>query len=235
MSWLDVALSNLTLTEDVEGYLLGRGAKESSIMSDGMVTWQRMSEPSPDPAFREMAKPYGERFEGYAVCPAYSPRGTLIGFEARNTHRKHIMDYRTSEAAWSPFFLGMRRAMPKIWAGGDVWIVEGQFDLYPLEWAVPETDAVLATVRAKLSNAHIEFLSRFCKGRVHMCYDRDETGRKATHSYTDEKTGKYRMGALERLRRVGLKCQDVPFQGYKDPGEIWDAGGVNAVRAAFAI
>jgi len=198
------------------------------------VTWQRLEEPSPDPAFREMAGRFGERFTGYAVCPVWSPRGTIIGFEVRNTQRKYIRDYRLPEAVWNPFFIGMRRALPKIWAGGDVWIVEGQFDLYPLEWAIPETDAVLATVRAKLSKWHLEFLRRYCKGWVHMVYDRDETGLKATFGY-ETKEGKRRMGALDALQRVGLKSRDVPFSGGKDPGDLWDQGGVESVRAAFAI
>ena len=234
MSWLSEALGSCTLTDDVEGYFLGRGAKQDSIESEGIVTWQRLDSPAPDPAFRVMAGSYGERFVGYAVCPVWSPRGTLIGFEARNIQRKYIRDYRLPEAAWNPFFIGMRRALPKLWAGGDAWIVEGQFDLYPLEWAVPETDAVLATVRAKLSKWHLEFLRRYCQGWVHMVYDRDETGQKATFGYSTE-DGKRRMGALDALQRVGLKSRDVPFTGGKDPGEIWDQGGVKAVQAVFAL
>jgi len=233
MNWLSDVLDRCTLTADVEGYFLGRGAKAESIKSDGIVTWQRLSEPAPEASFRNMAGTYGERYEGFAICPVWSPRGTLLGFEARNTKQKYIRDYRLPEAAWNPFFIGMKRSLPKIWAGGDVWIVEGQFDLYPLEWAIPETDAVLATVRAKLSTWHVEFLRRYCKGWVHMVYDRDETGQKATFGYrTDD--GKYRKGALDVLSRVGLKCRDVPFSGGKDPGDLWDAGGAEGVRAAFA-
>lgn len=249
MSWLEPILSSFTLTEEVEGYLLGRGAKESTILGEGMVTWRTLPEPIPDAEFALKYGKYGEQLNGYLICPVRSPRGKLIGFEARNIHKKNIQDYRLPEAKWIPFFLGTRTAMPAIWAGGDVWICEGLFDKCPLEWAVPSTDAVLSTVRAKLSNTHVEFLRRFCKGTVHMVYDHDPTGIKATGlpnvkdgitnkmisvGSKDPETGKTRYGALAVLNRVGLKCREVPYKGGKDPGEIWDHGGVAAIKAAFS-
>lgn len=231
-SWLEKALAACVLTDSVEGYLLGRGAKEITIAAEGIVTWCPPVDPAPDPDFRKAHGEHGERLEGYLVCPVRSPRGSLIGFESRATHVKRIVDYRLPEAAWNPFWLGTRKAMPALWAGGDAWIVEGLFDMCPLEWAVPGTDAVLASVRAKLSKKHVEFLQRFCKGWVHMVYDRDATGRKSTVGWVDE-TGKHRYGALDVLQRVGLKCRDVFYSGGKDPGELWDKGGVAAIRAAF--
>ena len=232
--WLDDALKSMTLTEEVEGYLLGRGAKESTIAAEGIVTWSPTEFEIPDPAFVKVYGPHGENLRGYSTCPVRSPKGTMIGFEARSIQKKNIQDFRFQETQWTPFFLGTYSAMPKIWAGGDVWICEGLFDKCPLEWAVPDNHVVLATVRAKLSDLHVEFLQRFCKGWVHMVYDQDETGRKATMGWTDAESGRRRYGALDALNRVGLKCRDVPYQGGKDPGEIWDQGGVAAIRAAFA-
>ena len=170
---------------------------------------------------------------GYLVCPMYSIRGEVIGFEARSIHRKAIEDFRLPDTGWSPFWLGTRRAVQRLWAGGDAWVCEGLFDKCPLEWVVPSKDAVVASVRAKLSRAHVEFLRRFCRGWVHMVYDRDTTGREATLGYTDKAGGKH-PGALELLERVGLRCRDVPYQG-KDPGVIWDQGGVAAMQAAFPL
>lgn len=231
--WLDDALKGMTLTDEVEGYMLGRGVKEGTIRSEGIKTWMPTDQDIPDPAFVKIYGPRGDNLKGYLVCPVRSPRGLLIGFEARSIHKKNIQDYRFAETKWTPFFLGTRSAMPKIWAGGDVWICEGLFDKTALEWAVPSKDAVLATVRAKLSDLHVEFLRRFCHGWVHMVYDQDETGRKATVGWTDRETGRRRYGALDALRWAGLKCRDVPYSGGKDPGEIWDKGGAKALVAAF--
>lgn len=232
--WLDMALGAMTLTPDVEGYLLGRGAKQEAIVREGIVTWTPVDFDIPDSGFTRIYGMRGEHLAGYLVCPVRSPKGRIIGFEARNTRVKNIQDFRLAETKWTPFFLGTRAAMPAIWAGGDVWICEGLFDKFPLEWAAPPTDAVLATVRAKLSDLHVAFLQRFCKGWVHVVYDQDETGRKATVGWTDPVSGKHRYGALDALRRVGLKCRNVPFTGGKDPGEIWDKGGATAIRATFA-
>lgn len=232
MTWLADALSDCTLTTEVENYLLGRGAKEETIESEGIVTWKALTTKAPDENFRRWYGTYGERIAGYVVCPAWSPRGTLLGFEARSIHEKRIADFRLPEAKWNPFWLGLRAGMPRIWDGGDVWVVEGLFDKFALEWAVPNTDAVLASVRAHLTREHVEFLRRYCKGTVHMVYDNDKTGRDATYGCVDD-AGKRVFGALERLTQVGLSCRDVPYSG-KDPGAVWDRGGAAAVRDAFS-
>ena len=232
--WLDDSLSKMTLTEDVEEYLLGRGTKESTIESEGITTWKQTDDVIPDQGFSDAYGSHGEKLNGYMVCPVRSPRGVLIGFEARNIHKKIIMDYRLPESKWTPFFIGTRSAIPKIWEGGDVWVCEGLFYKTALEWAVPQGDAVLATVTARLSGLHVEFLRRFCTGWVNMVYDNDETGRKATIGWTDAESGKYRFGALDSLKKAGLKCRDVVYSGGKDPGVIWDTGGLPAIMAAFA-
>lgn len=234
MGWLDDALSQCRLTDEVEGYLLGRGAKEEFIQQEGIVTWCRADSPIPDQTFQDRYGTHGERLEGCLVCPVRSPKGEVIGFEGRSTQRKYITDFRLPPSAWNPFWLGTKTAMPKIWSGGDVWIVEGLFDLCPLQWAIPQEDAILASVRAHLSRNHVEFLRRFCKGWVNMVYDRDETGRKATHGYTDDQ-GKRHWGALDNLQRVGLDCRDKPYSGGTDPGEIWDLGGAPAIKKAFPL
>ena len=232
--WLQQALAACTLTEEVEEYLLGRGAKPETIRAERMVTWSSAPTACPDPDFSKRYGSRGEKLSGFMVCPVRSPRGRLLGFEARNINVKVIQDFRLPESKWTPFMLGTRRALPKIWAGGDVWITEGLFDLCPLEWLVPPGDAVLATVRAHLGRMHVEFLRRFCRGWVHMVYDRDGTGRKATTGFRED-TGKWMPGALENLERVGLRCTDVTYSGGKDPGEIWDKGGVTGLRAAFRM
>lgn len=239
--WLRAALKPKgPLPEAAEGYLLGRGMRERTIHRLGITLWTPPQTPAPDEAFRERygENGRGEYLAGRLVCPALSPRGDLLGFEARSWQgEKRITDYRLPEASWNPFFLGLTpEAMRKLWDGGDVWIVEGLFDLAPMERVVPGKDVVLATVRAKLSDAHIAFLKRILKpsAMVHMVYDNDETGRKQIDGWVDEKTGKRRWGALQRLGHVGVGCRDIPYRGGKDPGEIWDTGGEEALRRAFS-
>lgn len=239
--WLTQAFQvGSTLSEEAGGYLRGRGLRSDSIETLELGQWVPPEDPAPCEIFRKRYGKHGDMMIGWIICPFRSPRGNLLGLEGRTwawEDGKQITDYRMGEAAWNPVFIGLTSAaMEKIWAGGDVWIVEGLFDLAPMERVIPSKDVVLATVRAKLSDAHVEFLRRFLRpgATVHMVYDNDETGRKQTHGWVDEKTGKSRWGALQVLERVGLKCRDIPYRGGKDPGEIWDAGGEVALRGAFA-
>jgi hypothetical protein len=212
--------------------------REQTIHRLGMALWTTPAAPPPDEEFIERYSG-GKYLNGRLACPALSPRGDLLGFEARSWRTgegKKITDYRLPEAKWNPFFLGLTPdMMGRVWDGADVWVVEGLFDLAPMERVAPAGDVVLATVRAKLGDAHIEFFRRYVRrGTVHVVYDNDETGQKQTNGWTDDVTGKERWGALKRLEQVGVSCRAIPYAGGKDPGEIWDRGGEAALRVAFA-
>lgn len=236
-AWIATATQS-ELPEDALGYCLGRGMRETTVHGLGLSLWRTPATAPPDPEFARRYKG-GAYLDGRLVCPALSPRGALIGFEARTWRSgagKHITDFRLPEAEWNPFFLGLTPdAMVRVWDGADIWIVEGLFDLAAMERVVPAGDVVLATVRAKVSDAHVEFVRRFLrKGRmVHMVYDNDPTGQKQIFGWVAD-TGKRRRGALDRFARVGIACRHVPYSGGKDPGVIWDRGGEAALRAAFA-
>lgn len=232
MNWLAAHFPTLTLAEAHEGYFLGRGAKEESVTRLGIKTWQPMPEPSPDPDFCVRYGDNGERLGDWVLWPLYSPRGRVIGCAGRRGTSKTITRYLLPEAAWQPIWTGLTpETMQRIWNGADVWVVEGIFDLFPLEWAIPEADVVLGSERAKLTDKHVEFLRRFCQGWVRVVYDNDEAGQHGVHGFIGD-NGKKRWGALQRLDRVGVKAAAVMYRG-KDPGEVWNHGGAAGVRAAF--
>ena len=145
---------------------------------------------------------------------------------------KKISEFRTPEAEWNPVLVNTPLAVQRMWDGGSVWVTEGVFDLLPIELIAPPEDVVLATLRAGLSRRHVEFLSRFCRNRIYMVYDNDETGRKATLGWKDLTTGKYRPGALDLLKSAGLNVIDFRYRG-KDPGEVWSSGGIPNLRRVF--
>ncbi len=237
MAWLSEALTEMTLTEPVEGYLYGRGAKEETVRELGCVTWRAGESLSQEPLWLQRTGPdgRGEWLDNWLIMPLLGPRGQVLGFEGRRTDVKKFSRWLTPDAAWNPVFAGLTpTAMQKIWAGGDIWIVEGIFDLFALQWAIPDKDVVLASVTATLNRRQVEFLRRFCKGWVHMAYDNDASGKKGTHDWVDDE-GKTRWGAIRKLEHVGLRCRDVKYSGGKDPGEIWDRAGAEGVRAAFSL
>ena len=171
---------------------------------------------------------------GCLSMPFFSPRGVTIGVQFRNTDTKWISRFLLDSASWNPVWIGANRATPKIWKGAGVWIVEGAYDYFPLEWAVPEQDAVLGAATAKLSWSQIEYLRRLNPPFVNLVFDNDEAGRHGVRGYTD-KRGKRVWGALRDLEYVGVRCQDYVYgkSGDKDPGVIWDRGGVPALREAL--
>ena len=57
MTWIQEALSSLTLTEEAEGYLLGRGAKSDSYENMGEGVWSKSPSPCEDPDFVERYGP----------------------------------------------------------------------------------------------------------------------------------------------------------------------------------
>lgn len=235
VDWLKQHLDQLDLNENQEGYFLGRGAKEDSIARLGVRTWSDLPSASEDPVFTGRYGRHGEVLSGWMVWPLRCPRGRVIGLEGRHPNRKEITRYMLPRTDWFPVFTGMSpEVMLKIWQGGDIWVVEGIFDLLPLEWVIPTRDVVLATSRARLTERHVEFFRRFARQSgqyVHMVYDNDETGRKGVHDWVDD-TGKKRWGALHRLHRVGVRSLEVQYQG-KDPGDVWMKGGRSAMESMF--
>lgn len=237
MSWLSEVIEGFSLSEETAEYLYSRGAQDEAIEAIGMRTWGALKEEPPDPLF---LKRYQSRdgtwdasLRDWLVIPLRSPRGAILGFEARSIAEKRMSRYLLPEAVWNPIFMGLTPGeMAKVWAGADVWLVEGIFDVFPLHWVVPDA-VVLGTGRAKLSDKHKDFLARFCRGWVNLAYDNDPTGQKGMHGWDDQETGKRHWGAKEVLDRVGVKCRVVPYRGGKDPGDIWRAGGERALAEAF--
>lgn len=230
--WLIGHIATLGLSEDCEGYLLGRGTSHDTIKRLGLCEWTQAITRTPDNTFKERYGPRGEKLEGMVVIPIRGPSGTFLGIEARSRFEKKVTEFRVPEAGWNPFAINLPRVAEALWSGGSAWVAEGIYDLSALDWCIPATDATLATLRAGMSKNVVEFLARFCTNTVYMVYDNDETGRKATHGWMDATTGKHRPGALDLLKRAGVRAIDYPYRG-KDPGDVWSKSGIRGLRRTF--
>lgn len=222
--------------DSVEGYLFSRGATQGDFDTLGLREWEPSRTPAPSHHFVKRYGDRGQALTGMIFVPLWSPSGGILGFEARTASRnpgeKKISEFRVPEASWNPFLIGAKGAAEKLWAGGSVWVCEGLYDLLALQWVVPKTDAVVATLKAGLSKSHVLFFSRLCRNRVYMVYDNDDTGRRATVGWYDDVAKKHRPGALTLLSKAGLNAVDYRYGG-KDPGEVWSSGGYRKLQTVF--
>lgn len=216
-----------------------------------MGIWNPPDTEAPMEDFRARYGPRGEKLRSSLVYPLRDGRGGLLGIEARSMTEKLVTQYKLPRAFWNPVFIGLHRAMPRIWEGAGIWVAEGLFDIGALEHIIPAGDVALSTMTAKVNQQHIDFFARFAqRSMIHLVFDLDEKGRKATEGYVDEETGKRRWGAIESMDRVKdkngkklIRCRDVryrcPFKHRpgeapcKDPGDIWERHGDSGLREAF--
>ena len=204
-------------------YLKSRGVDSSSSVS--FYSWTPPSTKAPCARFQANFGDNGWRIKNHLITPISNPRGKLIGLEARTFKEdgsKRVMGYRTDQASWNPYFLGCESAMRSLWDGCDLWIVEGIFDMIALEKVVPKGDVVISTLRAGMDNKSIEMITRFYKPQstLHIVYDNDETGRKKSE-------------ALKAVfQKAGVRVYTPRYRG-KDPNEVFQRGGLNALKRFF--
>ena len=224
--------------EYAEGFILGRGLPYQMMQEMHVGVWALPDSPCPDPLFAKRYGPLGQSVEDWVSVPIYSPRGEIIGVEFRRWDGEYgSQKFYLPESSWLPVFTGLvPSALHRIWSGGDVWLVEGLFDL-ALAHAVPAKDVVLACGGAKITPNQVAFLQRFMsdKAQVHIAFDMDDTGRKMAYGYVHPDTGKRVWGVSERLLRAGVRSRVVEYRGGKDPGEIWEKFGTSSLKSAFYL
>ena len=217
-------------TGEVLEYLEYRGLTPELHSRVNVGMWATPNIPAPDPGFRGRCGPVGEKILGRVVLPSLTPRGEIIGIEARSLD-KTLTGYRVPGAKWAPYWVTTSNAMEALWSRSRVWIVEGFFDLVALVRVVPSQDVVISTLRAGINQVQVEHLRRFCKGGVIIAYDNDETGRKAAIGYQED-NGRRRFGAIDHMERAGLHVTRCRYIG-KDPGEVWLSKGDQGLMRAF--
>ncbi len=158
----------------------------------------------------------GARLKDMYVFPLTSPLGDVRGVQFRHVSRdeKGYLDY--SEDRGEAVLLGLGQAMPHIWRTGEILLVEGGFDLYPIQRFVPQT---VATITAKVSGAFLRVLRRLVK-TIWLAYDKDPPGRKAAARFMKEHGDEF------HIVDVDYPCPIMPNGKHsKDPSELWEMWG----------
>ena len=227
------------LPEELYGHVLGRGLPLPLMREMRVGIVRPENTPAPDPVYRKRNGPCGEYRAGWLAIPFWSPTGEILGVEYRTwgDQEKLVKEHRLDEAQFSPVFIGLvPSTLQRIWDGGDVWLVEGAFDI-ALQHALPEKDVVLACGTARVSRRQVDFISRILSpyATVYVAFDMDSTGQTQMEGFIEEKSGRRIPGVIERLSRAGAHVIPVRYLGGKDPGAIWERGGKEALRQAFNL
>ena len=160
----------------------------------------------------------GQRLDDVFVFPLTNPLNTVCGFQFRHVQRdrKGYLDYIPYKE--EPVLFGLGQAAPHVWATDSVWLVEGVFDLLPLQRHVPN---IVATLTAKVPASLMPFLRRLVR-RVWVGYDSDAAGQSAARQFTREFGREFDIRSVYYPKVPGL---DGVSRTVKDPGELWEAWG----------
>lgn len=223
MVWADdlVAYAARQVTDREREVLYGRGVTDEQIAlyKIGHVN-RRLPDLTGADDFLKWA--HGVKLDDMFVLPLTTAYGAVKGFQFRHVERerKGYTDYFTTQD--EPCLFGLAQAMPHVWETGGVLLVEGAFDLFPLQRHVP---AVFATMTAKVTEPVLRLLRRLVR-HVWLGYDMDKTGRKAGYEFLREHGSEFETTLISypKIFKVGSK------ELIKDPGDLWEAWGDPQVR-----
>lgn len=160
----------------------------------------------------------GFKLKGKILFPMTNAMGTLRGLQVRSpdTEVKDYWKFYDLHSDIDALFFGLDVAMPHIWATQEIVLVEGIFDLFPVQRIFPNAVCVGT---ARISDLQLKFLKRHVK-YVRFMFDNDEFGEGAYNKF-------YREHA-----RDFHSVQNLSYLG-KDPSESWSRLGEEKFKAQF--
>lgn len=149
------------------------------------------------------------------VLPLTTTQGLVRGFQFRAVDKgvSGYMDYFVSPRMEACTF-GLAQAIPEMWSSKAVFIVEGAFDLFPIQKTVPYALATLTSHSNKL-------LTRVFKrlvDTVWIGYDNDNPGKLGASRFIKDHGGVFEVYTVEYPGQIDGKS-------VKDPGDLWEAWG----------
>jgi len=210
MSWMDdlVAYAVPRVDARVRDELLGRGVSDAQMAQYRIGHLDKdLPEGVPD-EFRVWAE---GKISDVLLLPLTNVYGDIRGFQVRGVERDKsgYSDYLPDKDEACLFGLG--QAARAMWDTRSAFIVEGAFDLFPIQRAFTP---VVATLTARTSPMFARLLKRLV-ARVWVGYDMDAAGRRGCSTF---------------LRDHGSDLEvyivSYPVLGSaKDPGDLWEAWG----------
>lgn len=217
MPWLDdlVTFAHSRLDDRVRDELALRGVSDDQIDLFQIGHLDRSLPPGCPKEFTEWARG-GARLDDVYVLPLTNVLGAVRGLQFRHVARERsgyddfIVD--KGEAV----LFGLAQAMPHIWKTESIFLVEGGFDLFPVQRAFP---GVVATLTARVVESLTRVLRRMVT-EVWLGYDMDPTGRKACASFAREHGKEFRCHTVTYPQPKSPNGKPP-----KDPNELWELWG----------
>lgn len=229
MGWIQemVAFAHAKMTPDVREHLWRRGVSDSQIDSFeiGILPGARPPEEvESSPRFAAWWRVHHAQFKNALVFPLTSTLGIIHGLQFRDLDPKTrgYLDY--FESKEEPAFFGLSQAMPSVWSTETIWLVEGVFDLCPIQRHVPN---VVSTIHAGISNQLKRVLHRVVR-TVFIAYDMDVTGRKVSYDLARDLKDQFEIRVV-KFPRVVLATGSKT----KDPNDLWSAWGDESLGACI--
>jgi DNA primase len=160
----------------------------------------------------------GNKLKDSYVIPLTNPLGVVSGFQFRSVDKsnKGYLDYFLIRD--EPVLFGLGQAIPHMWSSGSVCVVEGAFDLFPVQRVVP---FAISTITAKITDILLRWLFRLVH-KVYLFYDADSTGRSVCREFVREHQSYFEhLHVMEYPRGVTLSNGKL----IKDPNDLWEAWG----------
>ncbi len=160
---------------------------------------------------------HGAKLADVFVFPLTTMLGAVGGFQFRFVDRakKGYTDF--FQIVDEPVYFGLSQALPHIWASGQAFVVEGVFDLFPIQRHLPYA---FATLTAKMPEPLTRVLHRVVDD-LWLGYDMDFAGRKACKEFERDHGREFVVHVVNypKIYRVGSK------ELIKDPGDLWETWG----------
>lgn len=212
-------------------YLEQRGVTEEQIQhfEIGYIPedkWPPYIDEKKDPGVTEDEKHYwaksykGALLKGKLIFPITNALGMVSAIQARSpkNDKKDYWKFYSLRAGIDALFFGTKGAMQSIWDKGEVVLVEGIFDIFPVQRVFPNT---LCVGTAHLEEKQVKFLKRYVH-TVNIMFDNDRQGRSFFSKFYNEH------------RRDFDHIQQITYAG-KDPSESWRRLGEEKFQGQFGL
>lgn len=217
MTWYDQLVEHACgqVDDRIAETLNARGVSDEQIREFKIGYLDKMLPPEMPEAFLRWAHG-GEKLDQVYVFPLTNVLGETHGVQFRHVQRDRTgyMDYFDQKGEAVLFGLG--QAAPHIWRTGSILLVEGNFDLLPVQRHIPQT---VATLTARVVEPLLWYLRRICK-RIDFGYDNDSTGRLGVSRFQKQHGHEFEIGDIKYPQ---LKMSNGKLS--KDSSDLWELWG----------